>query len=156
MLVVEVLIDVAGPAPAVFEILADSAQAPRWLSGVAVTRTGFEVNCLGQLLEIRAQIRRHTDQRRVSVEVAIPFPILVQVAALPYGAGCRVILKVEAEPGDRFGLPDRVLSRIASRRFAADLVALREQLEAGAVVSLARVGAEVNDPPAGSIHSEVS
>jgi len=59
-----------------------------------------------------------------------PFPVHVSVALRSYAAGTRVLARVEAQPGGYFGIPEPVVGAILRRRLAADLVTLREVLEA--------------------------
>jgi hypothetical protein len=59
-----------------------------------------------------------------------PFPVRVEVALRQFAGGTRVLVRVEAQPGGWFGIPEPVVGTILRRRLAAELVTLREVLEA--------------------------
>ncbi len=61
---------------------------------------------------------------------AVPFPVRVEVALRRFAGGTRVLVRVEAQPGGWFGIPEPVVGTILRRRLAAELVTLREVLEA--------------------------
>lgn len=130
MLRVDALIDIEAAPATALEYLADRRNLPCWLSGVAeVDASRISLFCLDRRLDVRAPLLLERSAGLVSLEAVMPFHLVVKASALPYGTGTRVILRLEAQPGDFFGLPEPVVQLVARRRFAADLVALREQLQ---------------------------
>lgn len=139
-------IDIDAPPEAVLSYLADPGHAGCWLSGVTAARSGIRVSCLDRVLELPAPAERAGRPRTVTLAATRPFAITVEMAALPYGEGCRVLFHLAAAPGDFFGVPERVVEIIARRRFAADLVALRELVTVGGSAPVAAGGALAPGP----------
>jgi hypothetical protein len=129
------LVDVERAPADLREFLGDPANAPRWLAGVTAAEgpretARFDIACLGHRLQVRGRLVEDAAAGRLLFTADQPFPISVQMALRPFAGGTRVLLRVEAAPGAYFDAPERVVGTIMRRRYAADLLALREILEA--------------------------
>jgi hypothetical protein len=129
------LVDVERSPADLREFLGDPANAPRWLAGVTAAsgpreHARFELACLGHRLQVSGRLVENAADGRLLFTATQPFPISVQVALRPFAGGTRVLLRLEAAPGAYFDAPERVVGTIMRRRYAADLLALRELLEA--------------------------
>lgn len=129
------LVDIERAPEDLREFLGDPANAPRWLAGVTAAEgrrehARFDVVCLGHGMRISGRLVEDAAEGRLLFTASQPFPISVQVALRPFAGGTRVLLRLEAAPGAYFDAPERVVGTIMRRRYAADLLALREILEA--------------------------
>ena len=128
------------PPEEVFAYATDPTHAPEWQSSALETSiegpvragaSGKEVRkFLGRRMESTMRIEAFEPPRRFALQVTSgPVPFHVEQTVEPEGAGSRVAVTIEGEPGRFFKLADPLVERAVRRELEGNLATLKDILE---------------------------
>jgi uncharacterized membrane protein len=129
------------PAEEVFAYLADVRNLPEWQDEVVETRPQGEAGVgarfvevrsfLGKRLESTIEIVEYEPSRLFTIRVIEgPIPFEVRHTLEPDGAGTRVAVVGEGEPGGFFKLAEGLVTRKVQKAAEKDFAKLKQVLEA--------------------------
>jgi uncharacterized membrane protein len=134
------------PVEEVFAVVSNPENYPKWISSSVEVKmasgrligvgTTFRpvVKFLGRQIESETEITEYEPNRRyVEKSISGPFPVENSLTFERVEGGTRVSLTTVAEPGGFFKLAEPLLMSIVKHQFEADLVTLKDLMEAGAL-----------------------
>jgi carbon monoxide dehydrogenase subunit G len=124
----------------VFACATDPANAPEWQSSaleasvdgpVQVGASGREMRkFLGRRIESTIRIEAYEPPRRFAIQVTSgPVPFHIEQTVEPEGAGSRVSVVMEGEPGGFFKLAEPLVERAVRRELEGNFATLKDILE---------------------------
>jgi carbon monoxide dehydrogenase subunit G len=130
------------PPDEVFEFLTDLSNVAAWQSGAVEVRQPEEplrvgtryvqvLKFLGKRIKTSLEVVEFEPGRRFSLKtVSGPIPFEVRHALEPAGAGTKLHVTLEGEPGGFFRLAEPLVERNAQRQIEGDFARLKEMVEA--------------------------
>lgn len=143
MLRVEASTTIKRPIDEVFAVASDSANRPKWVSGVVefaktsdgpigVGTTWHGVGkFMGRRIESDAVYTVFQANRKFTMDGTKPFPTMMAFTFESVADGTRVDLTVDAEPGGLYRLLGPLLASGAKRQFQSDLDNLKDLMNGG-------------------------
>jgi uncharacterized membrane protein len=145
MLKIESTTVINRPIEAVFTVLSNAENNPKWSSaflevnktsegpiGVGTTWRGVG-KFLGKQIEVELEETEYEPNRKSAQKSTVPFPVNQQMTFENIDGSTRVNLIFEADPGGFFKLAEPLFASMAKRNIEGELANLKDLMEAHAL-----------------------